>query len=68
MHLDLDHYLKHFGYPIGLSLMGSSIGAWLADHAMGILSPIVLIFSAVLQYLTYRLKKRETEAKLGASK
>jgi|GEM_PF-6664537 len=72
--MHVDHLLKHFGHLFGWSLMGTSIGVWVADNGMAILSAAGIITSIVIQVLTYRLRVREirrreveaAQAKLGA--
>jgi hypothetical protein len=62
-HDSIENALRHSGYLFGWALMGTSIGAWLADHGMALLSAIGIITSIVVQILTYRLQRRDSALK-----
>jgi hypothetical protein len=63
---DVHDFLRHHGHPVALTLMGTSIGGWVADHGMALLSAAGIVTSIVIQVLTYRLRRRETLARLQA--
>lgn len=61
---NLNDFLRHFGNPLALGLMGSSIASWLADHGMAVLSAIGIATSIMIQILTYRLRREVANMQL----